>query len=78
MKHLVLPRQISLLFFIVTLGLAGCSAPSDESKSEESSTQKNQQSAHATDHPETQSGNMLYIVSDVAELKSKVVYQKVC
>lgn len=63
MKHLVLPRQIPLLLFVFTLGLAGCSSPSDESKAE-------QQTSNTTESQETKSGNMLYIVSDVAALKS--------
>lgn len=62
MKHLVLSRPVSILCMVFTLGLAGCSSPSDETKSEDNTEIK--------DNSTTQGGNMLYIVRDVAELKS--------
>lgn len=65
MKHLVHPRQLSFLLFVFTLGLAGCSPSSDESTAKDA-----QNSADNAENSEIKSGNMLYIVRDVAELKS--------
>lgn len=65
MKQLFHLRHVSILLLGFTLSLAGCSPQSDESKA-----QNNAESSDSSETSDTKNGNMLYIVSDVAELKN--------
>lgn len=74
MKYQFNMPKIPLLFVLFTLGLTGCSQSSNEDKPKQStSEQSNQPKENAavnTQNENLESGNMFYIVRDVADIQA--------
>lgn len=71
MKHLLINSAMPFALFVGALSLLGCdqiSAPASHTEAPDPSTT---QSSDAQTHIERSSGNMLYIVRDVADLQLK-------
>lgn len=74
MKYQVNYRKVPFLFLLCTLGLVGCNQSSNQDKSNQSSTESSDASSQNTTadakNNNLESGNMFYIVRDVADVQA--------